>query len=498
MLQRNLIRFWWRGDAGRKVSSGRYEKIYDMGPRAATGDATFATAATRPIWDNLSGWYGLAVDPAATNLQIWSEDLTNATYAKTELTVSANFGIAPTGEQTADKLIPNTANALHFHTFGSGGTGISFVSGTSYTISVFLKASGYDVFSIQTNNTIFGSFHEHRFDLTNGTIQNNALGTATITNFGNGWFRCTVTATASASASAGFGFGIVRNGNNTGNFAGNNVLGIEIFGYQIETGLVPTQYKKTEGTTTAYSAVVAPITDAIPVTGTIIMWDNMVNAYSGSERNRVFGSEDLSTTYLSMSKDFTNANQIAVWGHNNSPVYSSDLLWQPSNQRKRWFFAMTYNGSTVQVYRGDLQGNIAKVIDAAYTPSNAAVRDLYLHSNAAGAGQIGASFLDILTYDDVLTQSEIEAIFYGNIPIFQQTGYAGDFVDKFRQKVQAEPASTYDSTAEATVRADWGRNIFDPFDDDVAAFFDRGIADSATLEALAYVNTQITLLKSLT
>jgi hypothetical protein len=61
MLDYSKVRFLWRGDAGRKVSSGRYDKIYDMGPRAATGDASFSTAATRPLVDELGPYYGLNV-----------------------------------------------------------------------------------------------------------------------------------------------------------------------------------------------------------------------------------------------------------------------------------------------------------------------------------------------------------------------------------------------------------------------------------------------------
>jgi hypothetical protein len=39
----NKIRFLWRGDSGRKLSGSDYDKIYDMGPRAATGDVTFSS-----------------------------------------------------------------------------------------------------------------------------------------------------------------------------------------------------------------------------------------------------------------------------------------------------------------------------------------------------------------------------------------------------------------------------------------------------------------------
>ena len=495
MLDYSKVRFLWRGDAGRKVSSGRYEKIYDMGPRAATGDATFATAATRPIVDELSDWYGLAVDPAAENLIIRSEDFTNASWDKSRSTITANAILAPDGTITADQIIEDVQTGPHH-------TNIAFTVADSanVTISFHVRANTRSACQIAIRLKDATTLKSASFNLATGTVFAVDAGyTAVIQPVKNGFYRCSITGSSGTGGLPARAYCFIlptaTSANNS--YTGDGTSSMYVWGAQAEVGSVATQYKKTEGTTTAYSAVVAPITDAIPVTGTIIVWDNMVNAYASGLSHRIFDSEDLGTTFLRMRKSDVEVNKLDVTIHNNTNALSADLQWQPTNQRKRWFFAMTYNGTTVQVYRGDVQGNISKVIDSAYTPSTAAIRDMFLHTTPGSAGQIGASYLDILTYDDVLTQAEIQEIFYGTIPIFQQTAYAGDFVDKFRQKVQAEPASTYDNTGETAVRADLTRNQFDLFDDDVAAFFDRGIADSATLENLEFANTQIIALKAL-
>jgi hypothetical protein len=501
MLDYSKVRFLWRGDAGRKVSSGRYDKIYDMGPRAATGDATFATAATRPIVDELSDWYGLAVDPAATNLVLYSQEFDNAYWTKSNTTITANATTAPDGTTTADKLIASNGTQVSqvFRQIPGGGV-------FTYTASVFAKAGEFNFASLilSDDNSWLA---QAVFDLTTGAVTKTftaSTGVIIATSAepcSDGSFRLRLSMSATFVGNTFYRVNPYSTGTPANpplhTTVGDGTSGIFIWGAQLETGSVATQYKPTTSGTTAYSAVVAPITDAIPVTGTIIVWDNMVNAYASGFSHRIFDSEDLSTTFLRIRKNDVDVNKLDIMVHNNTAALSSDLQWHPTNQRKRWFFAMTFNGTTVQVYRGDVQGNISKVIDTTYTPSNAAIRDMFLHTSAGGSGQIGASFLDIMTYDDVMTEAEIEEIYYGTIPVFQQTGYAGTFVDKFRQKVQAEPSSTYDTTLESTVLADWSVDIFGVYDADASAFFTRGFEDGATLENLDATNTFILALKAL-
>ena len=269
---------------------------------------------------------------------------------------------------------------------------------------------------------------------------------------------------------------------------------------QMELGTYAKPVIRTTGTAVASVATVAPIVDAIPTTGTIILWNNMVNAYNAAGFDqRIFGSEDLSSTFLQLVKDVSNTNKLHVRVHNNTEAETADLQWQPVNQFKRWFFAMTFNGTTVELWRGDHQGNISKVLSTTYTPGTVAIRDMFPGSRATGdtSTQTSQSFTDIMTYDAVMTAQEIQNIFYGTIPVFQETAYAGTFVDKFRQKVQAEPSSTYDTTDEAEVLADWSVDIFGVYDADASAFFSRGFDDGATLENLDATNTFILALKAL-
>ena len=457
MLDYSKVRFLWRGDAGRKVSSGRYDKIYDMGPRAATGDATFATAATRPIVDELSDWYGLNVGQIQNAIR-------NNTMVGAVLGVIGSGGALPTnwgggaagltreivgigsenGVDYIDIKHSGTANTTFTQIQFEGSTVAAALSGQTWTISAWYKM----VSSVLPPTAVQIQFDERT---AGGSVAAQGATTQTVTST---LTRFSATRTLTAGTTA-----FIQPVTNMSLVNGASYdFTIRIGLPQMEQSAYAEPVVRTSGTAVASVGTIAPIPDAIPVTGTIIVWDNMVNAYN-LIGNRIFDSEDLSTTYLRLFKDITNTEQLRITVHNNTSVYSANLLWQPTNQRKRWFFAMTFNGTDVEVYRGDVQGNIEKVIDTTYTPGTAAIRDLYLHTTAAGEGQVGASFLDIMTYDEVMTEDEITEIFYGSIPVFQQTAYAGTFVDKFRQKVQAETGSTYDTTLEAEVLADWSTEL---------------------------------------
>ncbi len=318
---------------------------------------------------NTDGTYrGLLVEPGATNLVQFSEQLDNAVWGKTQVTVSANSVTSPRGDVTADVLIPNAVSTLHFHTF-AGANQTSFVSGTTYTVSVFLKRAGYDFFSIQTNNSAFGSFFENRFDLLNGTVAF-AQNTATITALPNGWYRCTVTATATATLTTGFGFGIVRNGNNTSNYSGDETSGVAIWGYQLETGSVATSPIVTTAGTASRVADVVSLTGASSLIGQTegTIYLEMEGRLAGANR-----------TLISVS-DGTNNNRIniQVGGGNTTEarIVSSGVTQgaidagAPSASVRKW--ALRYSASGANLYRDG--ASVGTPLGAITIPATSIVR----------------------------------------------------------------------------------------------------------------------------
>jgi len=163
-------------------------KAYAEIPTNGNGDLTWTRAsdAWRTNADGL-------IQRVPWNLLQQSEDFTSGVWGKLSgTTVTANQTTAPNGTNTADLITEGTAVLLYYTTLTSAGT---------YTQSWYLKKGTGDIAAMY-----FGSGYSARYNLTLGTIVSTNNVTATITDVGNGWYRCTATATPTASFYAGLNY----------------------------------------------------------------------------------------------------------------------------------------------------------------------------------------------------------------------------------------------------------------------------------------------------
>lgn len=240
---------------------------------------------------------------------------------------------------------------------------------------------------------------------------------------------------------------------------------------------------------------VAMIPNAIPASGTIVLWNDFKNTYAeiGATNKPLFTDPAFDTQALSKGHSANEDKLIATIG--SQEVSSDDLEWQPTNAEKPWFFAVKYNATTVSVWRGDREGNLELVIDnATHGGDPLSVANLNLPSVVALV-QLDR-YSDLFTTDQQLSEQDITDIYHGRVqspdgvrrPIFQLKGYFGDIVDKFRQKVQEEDG-TYDSVQEPAIRNFLDFNIYQVYNPTAATYFvtvedDGGsIVDRSTLAA---------------
>jgi hypothetical protein len=157
----------------------------------------------------------------------FSEQFDNAAWSKFATTVTANATTAPDGTTTADQILETTANSTHLV---AANAMVSVVTGQSYTISVYVKPSGRNWFRINSNFS-GGSFAS--FDIANGVLGTVSGGTASITNAGNGWWRCSLTVVATSTGTASPDFRLATS-NTTISYTGNASLGMFLWGAQME------------------------------------------------------------------------------------------------------------------------------------------------------------------------------------------------------------------------------------------------------------------------
>ena len=171
-------------------------------------------------------------------------DVVNNTALNNHTSYNASWGVnvavAPTGYQEAEKLIENTSNSTHFW-----GAGLSYTSGTTYTLSVYIKAAERDEFLIQVGNPSVINFGAV-FNLSTKVVNNLGSGTALMVDAGNGWYRCIIQSVTALSTGSTNLNCFLRSGG-TINYTGDGTSGAYFWGVQREIGSYPTSLILTEG-----------------------------------------------------------------------------------------------------------------------------------------------------------------------------------------------------------------------------------------------------------
>jgi hypothetical protein len=196
------------------------------------------------------GCPSLLLEPQRTNLVTFSEQFDNAAWLKrANIGITANAIVSPDGTTNADKMAVTNASVVDYGCFQIVASGLN-------TYSVFAKKAELDYLFIGFNNDLAseGVF----FNLNTGAISSNPSSySATITDYGNGWYRCSVYFATNVSY-----FFISPSVNGTSfNFSGQSGNGIYIYGAQAEVGSYVSSYIPTLG------ASVTRVSDAASKTG---------------------------------------------------------------------------------------------------------------------------------------------------------------------------------------------------------------------------------------
>ena len=208
----------------------------NRGTTPTTYLATTTAAKFAVPMDYDSGW-AMLVEPAATNLWLYSQDQsfvsTTIYNVLTNATIGTNLAVSPDGLTTADKLQETTANGVH-QVYQD-----ETLTAAAYTFSVYLKAAERSWAALRFDPG-GGTENDVYFDLANGavgTVDADLTG-ATITPVGNGWYRCTVTETCTVAT--WFAVICTATANGTRSYAGTTNSGIYIWNPQIELGTIAT------------------------------------------------------------------------------------------------------------------------------------------------------------------------------------------------------------------------------------------------------------------
>jgi hypothetical protein len=191
------------------------------------------------------------IRPAVTNLLLQSEDF-STTWANVDCTITTNSATAPSGQNSADKVIPDVGVAL-----GYVSQSMAVTAGVPYVLSVYAKPDGMTELRFVLLATTFGVLSTARCDLSTGSIisTSGAITAASIIPVGGGWFRVTCTALPTTTGSS-------ANRIQVTGATGDGTSGIYIWGAQLEQSSTVGEYVPTGATINS-----APRFDHNPVTG---------------------------------------------------------------------------------------------------------------------------------------------------------------------------------------------------------------------------------------
>lgn len=226
--------------------------------------ASAASGVIRPYYLYPDAYLkGLVLEAAGTNLTLQSEDFTNASWAKSNVTITGTTGTDPKGTSTADTLSATVAD-------GNVSQTITFTGDGDKGVSVWIKAGTATRTDVQLRDVTAAGASRVRANVTWAAgVPTVAMTTGTLVlleAFAGGWYRLHLTAIGVIAANSNQ-FRVFPAG------AGTSATGTaHVWGVQNEDVAKPTSYIAT--TTTTASRV------ADTMTGTGLAYSNVaINDY---------------------------------------------------------------------------------------------------------------------------------------------------------------------------------------------------------------------------
>jgi hypothetical protein len=324
----------------------------------------------------------LLLEKAATNLVTQSEDFSDGDWSKNSgATISSNQIISPDGTLNADELIVSTSAAGIYD--GQGGTG-------TYTFSVFAKYK--DIRYLRMRST--GGYAY--FDLINGTYSG-LIGLSDITSedYGNGWFRFSITTNLTNSLVQFF-----LSNNGTGNPTGTGSA--YLWGAQFEASSFVTSYIPTSGSTATRVA------DTASGAGN----SEVFNDSQGVLFANIAALVNDSTNRIISVSDGSGSNRILVKYDNSSNTIQGSCTASTDQAELSFNTDITLNYKVAFKYKANdfslfVNGFEVDTDATGTTPSGL---DTLNFDNGSGGSDFYGKTKEIGYYDTALTDLELEKL----------------------------------------------------------------------------------------
>ena len=319
---------------------------------------------------------GLLIEESRSNLVTDSIILSNMDDIA-NVTVTNNSIISPDGTQNASKIEETIVKGLH----STSRLNVTTSASTTYTISGYFKKGERNIVGISfRNNTFWGvGAPSAIFNILTGVLvgTSGTINSTSITNVGNGWYRCSVTATrdGSGTVTSGIAVTIYSNAGNN-NYQGESGSGLYAWGLQMEAGAFPTSFIPTFGSQVTRSA------DNASMTGT--NFSSWFNQTEGTVYADLRDYKSSSVGNFGISIGSASNNYFAFPYISSSGSLANGVFWKETALAKTIDFpnggaggkyAISYKNA--QSFYGYLNGNRGDVEAPPY-PNPVGYNELYI------------------------------------------------------------------------------------------------------------------------
>lgn len=350
----------------------------------------------------------LLLEPSRTNLQVYSEEFSNAAWSKSGSLVTADQIISPDGNLTADKLNDNDSGTGVVQIFDNI---FSLTSSGTYTFSVFAKKGTINYVALRTENLTTPSNSTSYFDLDSGALGTiDSQHTAKITNYGNGWYRCSITFTLSTDVA---GTLVIRanEADNTPNVVMNGNKNIYLWGAMMEESSFPSSYIHTP-------------TNATVTRSAEICNDSGTSAEFNDSEGVLFadltGLNNLpsATAYVSISDGSLVANAVLIQYRNtgelrlyNGGTSGGQMIFRDSSATltNNLKIAIKYGTSTSD-YKVYING-VSKTIESGFSATSMSGLDSlqFTYSNGT-SNPFEGKCKQLIVFNEALSDSELQTL----------------------------------------------------------------------------------------
>ena len=366
-----------------------------IGNQGTSGEPLLRTADTnkpRIEYDADGNLKGLLIEEQRTNEVRYSNSLSGSAWSGTNCTITTDSTTSPDGNINASKVtcsVDGGAASVWQFPIPSGLSG-------NYSNSIYLKADTLNY--AQLNVGYLTTDFVANFDLVNGTVTH-ILGTgATITDVGNGWYRCTLPFNTLGSG----GVSVTPIDSMSSTRRNGAVGSVFVYGAQLESGTFPTSYIPTSGSTVTRNFDMATINvsefEYNTNEGSISM-EIVPPSYNSGEQQYILGSNTTSARWA-----YSNAGSDRAIAYDGTNTFGGEDL-QPSTINK---IATGTDQSTGAIYvNGEstsgtttTNGNIASLTTAFYLGGQF----------SANSNSLGGHIKSVKYYPVRLTDNQLKAL----------------------------------------------------------------------------------------